>query len=232
MRILSLGTLLLALAGITCCAPELQSNDASRAATRTGTLVGRLLLPEGQGSRGVEVQALVKPANEETERVWIQLEDGELFRHELRAEVMSLEIYAGLEVLRIAGEDLPTANSRGNLDLGTIDLRQELTTHRLRLRAAEEDTLGLVRVALWFGLPPKGPQGESVSLGSRQFPTRSIGSEMEWLWPHRAASEPESVYVLVEHPLAPGQGTNWRSGRQQLFGPFEAKDMPKEIVID
>ena len=96
------------------------------------------------------------------------------------------------------------------------------------LRAAEGAAQGVVRIGMWFGPPPVGPQGEPVSLGSRQFPPVVLGSELEWLLPHEA----RDVHFLVERPDGPGRGTDWRSGRQRLFGPFTAAEFPAELVLD
>ena len=79
------------------------------------------------------------------------------------------------------------------------------------------------------GPPPVGPQGEPVSLGSRQFPPVALGTEVEWLLGHDA----HSIYFLVERPADEGLRTRpWRSGYQQLFGPFTAAEIPSELVVD
>ena len=94
--------------------------------------------------------------------------------------------------------------------------------------AAGGSRLGDVRVAMWKGLPPVGPQGESVSLGSRQFPNIPLGSEIEWLVPNGA----REVYFLVERPHPETLPGEWRSGHQRLFGPYSTKTLPFELVMD
>ena len=112
--------------------------------------------------------------------------------------------------------------------MGVIDLRERLKKHGLLLRAAKGKPAGDVRVAMWFGPPPVGPRGEPVSLGSRQFPPVTLGSQVEWLLSHDA----HSIYFLVERPSGLGRGSKWRSGHQQLFGPFTSAEIPAELIMD
>ena len=129
---------------------------------------------------------------------------------------------------RIDTHELPEVDQAGLIDVGVIDLRDRLKRHRLVLRAAEGMPEGEVRVAMCSGLPPVGPGGGSVSLGSRQFPAVSLDSEMEWLVPNDA----QSIYFLVERPAGSGRGREWRTGHQRLFGPFAAAELPAELVMD
>jgi len=132
------------------------------------------------------------------------------------------------ELRLIETEDLPGINQAGQIDVGVIDLRDQLIRHRLILRVAERASPGDVRVAMFFGLPHVGPSGEPVSLGSRQFPPVALGSEMEWLLPLKA----QSLYFLVERPVGPVLKPEWRGGYQRLFGPFSSADLPTELIMD
>ena len=98
----------------------------------------------------------------------------------------------------------------------------------MTLRAAAGKPAGEVRVAMWFGPPPVGPSGEPVALGSAQFPPVALGSEVEWL----VSPEAQSMYFLVERPDGPDRGTKWRSGHQRLFGPYDAANLPTELIMD
>jgi hypothetical protein len=151
-----------------------------------------------------------------------------LFSHTFRETLTSISVTAGSEVYRVDAGDLPEVNQAGQIDVGEIDLRDRLMKHRLMVRAADGKPSGDVRVAMFFGPPPVGPVGEPVSLGSRQFPPVALGSEMEWLLPHEA----RGVYFLVERPSGSGRGTEWRSGRQRLFGPFTSPELPAELIME
>lgn len=158
------------------------------------TLVGRLLLPTGSGSRGVEVLLRTAPSGSEPRTVWVLFDEQGLFPHTFRETLTSVTLTAGSEVYRVdAGE--PS---------------------------------GEVRVAMFFGPPPVGPEGEPVSLGSRQFPPVDLDSDVEWLLPHEA----QGVYFLVERPAGSGRGTEWRSGQQRLFGPFTSAELPTELIME
>ncbi len=135
---------------------------------------------------------------------------------------------AGSEVYRVDARDLPEVNQAGQIDLRVIDLRDRLMTHRMRVRAADGRPPGEVRVAMFFGPPPVGPEGEPVSLGSRQFPPVALDSDVEWLLPH----ELQGVHFLVERPAGSGRGTEWRSGQQRLFGPFTSAELPTELIME
>ncbi len=194
------------------------------------TLVGQLLLPNGLGSRGVEVRVTVATADSEPRVVWVLFDEQGHFAHSFRERVRSVKVTAGAgaEVYRVDTEELPEVNHAGQIDVGVIDLRDRLTRHRIMVRAADGKPSGDVRMAMWFGPPPVGPVGEPVSLGSRQFPPFVLGSEIEWLLPNGG----QSIYFLVERPTGPGRGTKWRSGHQRLFGPFNAAELPTELIMD
>jgi len=159
---------------------------------------------------------------------WLLFDEQGHFAHTFPGNLTSVRVTTGLtaEIHRIDTEELPEASQSGQIDVGVIDLRDRLTTHRLVLRAADGEPSSDVRVAMCFGLPPTGPEGEPVALGSRQFPPVALGSEVEWLLPHGA----QSVYFLVER--GSGRARDWRSGPQQLFGPFTLADLPAELIMD
>lgn len=208
------------------CGRGVEPRRAPPGAAGERTLVGRVLLPEGVGSRGVEVIA-TQAAGEERQR-WAFFDERGHFSLALEGDLDSVRVTAGPEVHRIGAEELREADSAGRIDVGAIDLRDRLSEHRLVVRAADGSPPGEVRVAMWFGPPPVGPQGESVSLGSRQFPPVWLGSELAWLLPNEA----HSIYFLVERPFAAGFTTEWVSGHQRLFGPFASADLPAELVMD
>lgn len=200
------------------------------AASSERSLSGQILLPSGVGSRGVELILTVTAADSEPHRVWVLFDEQGHFTHTFHGSLTGFTVTAGLkrEVYRIDTDDLPEANKEGQIDVGLIDLRESLTRYRLVLRAADGKPPGDVKVAMWFGLPPVGPSGEPVSLGSRQFPAVALGSETEWLLPQEA----DSIYFLVERPDGPARGVDWRRGHQRLFGPFTAPDIPAELFMD
>ena len=193
-------------------------------------LVGQLLLPTGSGSRGVEVVATVTEAGGESRDKWILFDDEGRFSGTFKGSLSRIIVSTGLwaELHRIEAEDLPEINQAGQIDVGVIDLRDRLTRHRLFLRVADGASHGDVRVALCFGLPPVGPSGEPVSLGSRQFPPVALGSEVEWLLPLKV----QSIYFLVERPVGSGPRREWRGGHQKLFGPFNSTNLPTELFMD
>lgn len=205
--------------------PPAGERDAHRAAK---SLVGQLLLPPGQGSRGVEIVLTVADAAGQQRDVWLLFDEQGRFDHTLDGTPIRVSVSTGLraELHRIDTAELPAADARGQMDVGAIDLRPKLARHRLLVvRASEGAQAGDVRMAMCFGLPPVGPFGERVALGSRQFPPIPLGSEVEWLLPHGATG----VRFLVERP---GPGGEWRGGRQQLFGPFAAAALPGELAVD
>lgn len=191
------------------------------------TLVGQLLLPPGAGSRGVEVLVKTESGGGEPGIAWVLFDEHGLFSRTFRETVTRVTVTAGDEVYRADAGDLPEVDQAGRIDLGVIDLRDRLMRHRLMVRAADGMPPGEVRVAMFSGPPPVGPFGEPVSLGSGQFPPVALDSEMEWLVPQAA----RDVYFLVERPAGSGRGLEWRSGQQNLFGPFTSADLPTELIV-
>ena len=188
-------------------------------------LTGQLRLPPGAGSRGVELMVTTVSPEAGSHVAWILFDDDGRFRHASSDPVTAVRVSAGIEavVFRLDGGELPAADDAGRIDLGTIDLTGELMRHRLALRSADGAREQVVRVAMWSGRPPDG-----VALGSRQFPPIAVGSEMEWLVPLDA----EDVHFLVEQAADAGRGLDWRTGPQQLFGPFDADRLPAELVLE
>jgi hypothetical protein len=224
----TLFAVLLGLAAACACGGEPARDQHATQPERT--LVGQVLLPSGFGSRGVEVLVTVTGTGSDPRVVWLLFDEQGRFAHTFQESLTSVKVTAGLraEVHRIDTEDLPEVNQAGQIDVGVIDLRDRLARHRMVLHAADGKPEGDVRVAMWFGLPPVGPRGEPVSLGSRQFPPVTLGSEIEWLLSHEA----HSIYFLVERPSGLGRGTEWRSGHQRLFGPFTSAEIPAELIMD
>lgn len=191
-----------------------------------GVLVGQLLLPEGNGSRGVEVQ--VSAATEDAAITWVLFDEQGHFTHPFTSGLSRVTVTAGAVVHQIDASELPRANQDGRIDVGAIDLRARLTEHRMFVRAAEGKAAGEVRIGMWFGPPPVGPRGEPVSLGSRQFPPVALGSETAWLMP----TDAHSLYFVVERPSGFGRETQWLGGHQRHFGPFHAARLPAELIMD
>ncbi|MGE3165735.1 MAG: hypothetical protein AB7O52_12565 [Planctomycetota bacterium] len=190
-------------------------------------LVGQLLLPPGAGSRGVEVLVRTARSGSEPRTTWVLFDEQGLFSHTFREPLTRVTVTAGGEVYGVDAGDLPEVNQAGQVDMGVIDLRDRLLRHRLMVRAAGGEPPGEVRVAMFSGPPPVGPFGEPVSLGSGQFPTITLGSEMEWLVPQTA----QGLYFLAERPVGSGRGVEWRSGQQSLFGPFTSAELPTELLV-
>lgn len=207
--------------------------DASnrRAQSYTGHAVtGHVLLPEGEGRRGVELWITTRAHDQSPSARWVLFDHEGRFEHPLQpgARPMSVNISAaGIDVFRLETEPVPIADATGMINLGTIDLRDRLVRRRLTLHAAQGAPRGDIRVAAWPGSPPTGPRGEPVSLGSAQFPTIALGDETEWLLPPHAAT----IYFLVERPIGAAREKEWRSGYQQLYGPFAVSDLPTELVV-
>ncbi|MCA8941985.1 MAG: hypothetical protein KDB80_05435 [Planctomycetes bacterium] len=218
----------LATAAACACRGELASDRSASASERT--VLGRVLLPDGIGSRGVEIVVTVATAGAEPRRTWVLFDQQGRFSHTFEGQLLDVSVSTGLraELCRIEAAELGGSDESGRIDLGQIDVRDRLTTHRVVLRAADGAALGDVRVAMCFGPPPVGPRGGRVALGSRQFPPIALGSEMEWLVPRGA----KSVHFLVERPAESAAGGPWRTGRQRLFGPFSADGLPRELVVD
>ena len=210
------------------CHGEPQNDQSAIVSERE--LVGQLLLPSGRGSRAVEIVVTVIEAGSEPRDQWILFDEKGRLSGTFRGSLSQIRVSTGLraELHRIETQDLPQINQAGQIDVGVIELRDRLTSHRMVLRAAEGAPHGDVRVALCFGPPPVGPSGEPVSLGSRQFPPVALGSEVEWLLPLDALS----IYFLVERPVGSAPRLEWRGGHQRLFGPFNSADLPTELFMD
>ena len=217
---------------ISCTAEPVSTNTASPPATATSsqaaTLVGQLLLPGEGGRRGVELDAWVTAPDGELNQLWLLPDADGRFAHGFSGELTRVSVSAGSEVHRIDAVDLPRADDNGRVDLGAIDLRESLVAYRVRTRAGDGATGGVVRMGLWIGPPQTGPLGSLPSLGSKQFPPLELGSEVEWLLPPGISA----VYLLVERTDGPGHTTNWRGGKQQLFGPYESSMFPLELVLN
>ena len=102
-------------------------------------LVGRVLLPPGSGSRGVEVVLTVSKAGGEPQQRWVLFDDEGRFSASFNGTISRVIVSTGLrsEVHRIEADDLPEVNAAGQVELGVIDLRERLTRHRLKLEVAE-----------------------------------------------------------------------------------------------
>ncbi len=193
--------------------PVGHAEDASPTPEPT-RIEGRVLLPEGEGPRGVEVQA---HANGTV--LWARLDaDG---RFTISPQTWPVHVSVVAASTEVAGLDVAQA---GEVEL---DARASLRAHRVRLVPAKAEAEGGVRVGVWTGEVPRGPKGSLPSLGSAQFPDRRLPSESEWLLPLEA-----SVTFLVERPADHARGREWKSGAQQLFGPYEVTALPEALVID
>lgn len=193
-------------------------------------LVGRLLLPGDGGRRGVELHAWAANSPDGKPRqLWVLPDvDGHFAREFLGTLTREVTVLAGSEVHRIDAADIPQADANGTVDLGEIDLRELLTSRRVRVVGGDGDAAGgVVRLGLSIGPSHTGSLGELPSLGSAQFPSRAIGSEVEWL----LLPEANDIYFLVERPDGPDHETVWRSGKQQVFGPYEPSDFPLELKL-
>jgi hypothetical protein len=228
MKSIAITLLVLLLISAAACVPNDEMESDEPAVLLESTLVGQVLLPRGIGSRGVELIIKTKTTETENRKLWVLFDEAGGFTHTFRGSLTSVQVTAAAEVHRFDEGELPKADPAGRVDVGVIDLRDHLKEHRFIVRAAEGKPSGVVRVAMWSGLPPTGPQGEPVSLGSRQFPPVVLGSEMSWLLPNEASE----IHFLVERPFGAARGKTWRSGQQQLFGPFNATNVPAELVID
>lgn len=193
------------------------------------SLVGQVLLPSGEGRRGVELWVTVTGDGQVAHATWVQFDARGYFSHPVKGTLTDVSVnVGGREVYQLGATDLSVSNDLATMDIGDIDLRDRLVAHRLFLRPADGSLQGEVRVGMWFEPPPVGPRGEPVSLGSAQFPPVELGTEMEWLLPR----EEQSIYFLVERPVGSGRGREWRSGHQRLFGPFAFEDLPTVLVVD
>lgn len=204
-------------------APSAQNAPVQNSVSEDGTVVGQVLLPGTGGRRGLEIHAWFIDANGTERQLWILPEDDGRFERSFSGVLTRARVVAGSYV-----QDLQLNQNQGIVDLGMIDLRERLVVCPIRVRSGDEVTEGDVRVGLWIGQPHTGPQGEFPSLGSKQFPTHAIGQSVEWVLP----PDVRDVYFLVERPDGPARGTSWRTGAQQLFGPFESSSFPIDLILD
>lgn len=205
------------------------AESASAATSPDSTeLTGRLLLPGSGGRRGVELHVDVVGTAGGAEQTWVLPDDDGRFRAAVPGRPTLVVVSTGSEVLRLEESDLPDVNGRGEVDLGDIDLRDLLVAREVRVSSGDQVNDGLVRVGLWIGPPHRGPQGELPSLGSKQFPSLKLGSTNEWLLPEDVVD----IYFLVELPAEPPSAAGWRSGAQQVFGPYDGSAFPLELRLD
>lgn len=198
---------------------------SQQTAVQKHSVVGQLLLPYGTGSRGVQVIATVISEDNAIHSEWLDLDEQYRFRGSLTGMLKELEIVTGIDktVHQIVGQELVRFIKGDEIDIGTIDLRERLLSHKIKLTTGNKANTAALRIGMWFEKPPTG-----VSLGSRQFPEVSTGTEIEWLLPR----EFDRVYFLVERPANTRRGRNWRSGKQSLFGPFSSRELPTELKIE
>lgn len=203
------------------CAPETNAPKIASASS----VQGRLILPPGLGSRGIQVIGTVRLDEGDTFDQWLILNEDGRFTHNYRGELIGLRITSGIEadITSFDDDDLPEPDRSGQIDLGNIDVRNDVVEHALRLQLGEGTNPGSIRIGMWFGEPSDG-----VSLGSRQFPVVELGSTVHWLLPHDA----DDIYFLIEHPSNPDASADaWRGGAQQRFGPYNSEDFPAALVI-
>ncbi len=194
-------------------------------------LVGQVLLPDGSGSRGVEVWLALRNVDGEARERWLPVDEHGHFTAAIQGSVVRVSVVTGLraEIHSLTAANVPQPDTAGHIDLGRIDLRDHLRPHRMVIRAAPNSPAGPVRAVICFGPPPTGPQGEMVALGSKQFPPFPLDSEVEWLLPVETTSP---IYVLVERPAPGNPDGAWWTGLQKVFGPFAADEVPIELVMD
>ncbi|MDG1500220.1 MAG: hypothetical protein P8N31_03145 [Planctomycetota bacterium] len=212
------------------CANRSEPRDQQPASPTHTNVTGQVLLPNGFARRGVELHVTTVGSNGALHDRWIPFDDTGHFSHALDGELWSVAVSAGSsdDVFELKGGALAKLRGNSPIDVGEIDLRDRLIPHRLTVHGAEGTQQGEVRVGMWFEPPARGPFGGSVSLGSRQFPPVVLGQAQEWLIPLDA----KSVYFLVERPVDESRGTEWRSERHHLFGPFAISSLPAELVMD
>lgn len=213
---------------VVACARSKEPTHEPHAAPLNSSLVGQLILPGAGGSRGVEIIAQYIDADGKPQPAWVLFDEQGRFAHTFAGRLTTVRVTAGADVHRIDAQHLPAPNRSGQFDLRVVDLRDRLREYRVQVRAADGAEPGDVRIGLWIGPPPTGPQGEPVSLGSAQFPAIPLGSEVDWLIP----PETHSIYFLVERPADSRRGRDWRSGRQQLYGPFTTAQFPRELIVN
>ncbi len=199
-------------------------------------LTGRVLLPPGEGRRGVELWITYTTADGQTHDRWVRFDAAGHFAHPLapgnpstpgdQPTAVSVSA-AGIEVYHADADALPAPDAQGRIALGTLDLRDRLVPHTITFRPAHGSPAGDIRVAFWPGPPPTGPRGGAVSLGSAQFPTQPLNTPTHWLLPPDA----KTLYLLVERPANPLPGQPWRTGYQQQFGPYPTQQLPQELHV-
>lgn len=203
--------------------PSAQNAPVQNAISEGGTVIGRVLLPGTGGRRGLEIHAWFIDANGTERQLWILPEDDGRFERAYSGVLCRVRVVAGSYM-----QDLQLNQNQGILDLGIIDLREQLVVCPTRVRSGDGTIGGNVRVGLWIGQPHTGPRGEFPSLGSKQFQTYEIDQPIDWVLP----PDVRDVYFLVERPDGPDRGTSWRTGAQQLFGPFESSSFPIDLILD
>lgn len=194
-------------------------------ATSNQVVVGQLHLPRGNGSRGMHV--IIDVANgKSTTREWLTLDKEFRFRSSFKGALKKLEIATGVATIahRLNAQELALLKKRDTVDIGTIDLRGRLQSHKFVFLSKDATTL---RIGMWLQKPATDFSGSLPSLGSRQFLEIDAGKEMNWLVP----SQFDTAYFLVEEPADKRRGREWKSGQQQLFGPFSSAELPAKLKI-
>lgn len=189
-------------------------------------IVGKLLLPPGSGSRGMHV-ILDIDIDDSLHREWLELDDVFSFRSSFTGTLKKLEVATGLAsvVHQLNAQELAQLTKQDTVDIGIIDLREQLLSHKIKVLSEAATTL---RIGMWLEQPMTDFSGNLPSLGSRQFPEIAAGKEADWLIP----SEFDTVYFLVEEPADRRRGREWQSGRQKLFGPYRSTNLPAELSMD
>ena len=84
------------------------------------TLHGRLLLPGGSGSRGVELIVTTVAGDGDPRRVWLRFDERGDFSHRFEGRVIRLIVTAGIgrEVHRVDADGMPQADTEGRIDMG------------------------------------------------------------------------------------------------------------------
>jgi len=188
-------------------------------------VVGQLQLSAGNGARGVHV--IIDIAKDgSTTREWLNLDDEFRFRSSFTGSLTKLEIATGVSTIvhRFNAQELARLTKQNSVDVGTIDLRKRLQAHKIKFSSEGASTL---RTGMWLEKPNTDFAGNLPSLGSRQFPEIEAGKELDLLLP----SEFDTAYFLVEEPADKRRGREWRSGKQNLFGPFRSSELPTELRI-
>ncbi len=188
-------------------------------------VVGQLQLPPGNGARGVHV--IIDIVNDgSTTREWLNLDDAFRFQGSFTGALTRLEIATGVSTIvhRFNEPELAQLKKQNSVDIGIIDLRRRLQSHKITFFSEGAKTL---RTGMWLEKPNTDFMGNLPSLGSRQFPEVKEGKEMDLLLP----SEFDSAYFLLEEPADERRGREWRSGKQNLFGPFRSTELPAELRI-